>query len=112
MFNIKERKDPIAVPEFEIVHSEGDIVLAKYRVKYLYGEKQRSVDYFIKAQFRLQNDKIVNHKDTFNTISQFEFAEMALGFPYQFLALTPFLRIKVKKRAAEKLSQFMKEHGY
>ena len=107
-----ERKKSIDVPEFEIVQSEGDIVLAKYRVNYLYGDKQRPVDYFIEAQFRLQDDKIVNQKDTFGSISQFEFAEMALGSPYQFLALTPLLRIMVKKKAAEKLSQFMKNHGY
>jgi hypothetical protein len=107
-----ERKKPIDVPEFEIVQSEGDIVLARYRVSYLYGEKQRPVDYFIDAYFKLQNSKIVEQNDTFGSISQFRFAEMALGFPYQFLALTPLLRSVVKKKAAEKLSQFMKEYGY
>jgi len=113
-----ERKKPIDVPEFEgvpefkIVQSKGDIVLAKYRVSYLYGEKQRPVDYFINTKFRLQNDKIVDQKDTFGNISQFEFAGMAFGFPLQLLALTPLLRIVVKKKAAEKLNQFMPDHGY
>lgn len=107
-----ERKKPIDVPEFEIIQSEGDIVLAKYRVSYLYGEKQRPVDYFINSHFRLTNGKIVDQKDTFGSISQFEFAEMAFGFPLQLLALTPLLHIVVRKKAAEKLSQFMKDYGY
>ena len=112
-----ERKKPIKVPEFEvpkfeIAKSEDDVVLAKYRVSYLYGDKQRPVNYFINAHFRLQNGKIVGQKDAFGSISQFEFAEMAFGFPLQLLALTPLLRIVVKKKAAEKLRQFMKDHGY
>lgn len=107
-----ERKNPIDVPEFEIVKSEDDIVLGKYRVSYFYGEKQRPVDYSISAHFKLQNGKIVVQKDIFDSISQFEFAQMAFGFPLQFLALTPLLRIVVRKKAAEKLSQFMNDHEY
>jgi hypothetical protein len=107
-----ERKKPIEVPEFEIAKSEGGVVLAKYRVSYLYGDKQRPVDYFINAYFRLQNGKIVDQKDVFGSILQFEFAEMAFGFPLQLLALTPLLRIVVKKKATEKLRQFMNNHGY
>lgn len=71
-----------------------------------------SIDYSINAHFRLQNAKIVEQKDIFSSISQFKFAEMAFGFPLQFLALTRLLRIVVRKKAAEKLSQFMKEHVY
>lgn len=87
-----ERKKPIDVPEFGVVKSQDDVVLAKYKVSYLYGEKQRSVDYFINARFKLQNSKIVEQEDTFSNISQFEFAKMAFGFPLQLLALTPLLR--------------------
>lgn len=106
------RKKPVYVPEFEVVKANSDAVLAKYRVSYLYGDKQRPVDYFTEAHFKFQDDKIVEQKDTFSSISQFEFAEMAFGFPLQLLALTPLLRIVVKKKAAEKLEQFMKDHGY
>ena len=106
------RPQPVEAPKFEIVRSEGDIVLAKYRVRYPYGEKQRPVDYFINARFKLQNGKIVGQEDTFSNISQFEFAKMAFGFPLQLLALTPLLRPIVKKKAAEKLSQFMNDYGY
>ncbi|NET30820.1 MAG: nuclear transport factor 2 family protein [Cyanothece sp. SIO1E1] len=110
-----ERKKPIDVPEFDIIQSEGDVVLAKYSVSYLYGEKQRPVDYSINVRFKLQNGKIVEQEDTFGSVSQFEFAEMAFGFPLKLLALTPLLRIVVKKKAGDKLRQFMrlhKNHGY
>jgi ketosteroid isomerase-like protein len=106
------RDKPVSVPEFEVVNSNNDKVLAKYRVNYLYGDNQRPVDYFIQAHFKLQDDKIVEQKDEFSSISEFEFAEMAFGFPLQLLALTPLLRVLVKKKAAEKLSQFIKDYGY
>ena len=106
------RAKPIDVPEFEVVKSDNDTVSAKYRVSYLYGDKQRPVDYVIESHFRLKNDKIVEQKDTFSNISEFEFAKMAFGFPVQLLALTPLLHIMVRKKAAEKLKQFMKDQGY
>jgi hypothetical protein len=106
------RTKPVEVPDFEIVRSEDDVVIAKYRVSYLYGEKQRLVDYFIDARFKLHDGKIIEQKDIFSNISQFEFAGMAFGLPLQLLALTPFLRILVKKKAADKLGKFMKDYGY
>jgi hypothetical protein len=106
-----ERTKPIDIPEFDVAKSEGDVVTAKYRVSYLYGEKQRPVDYFISSHFKIHNDKIINQEDSFGSISQFEFAEMAFGFPVQFFALTPLLRIVVKSKAAKKLKQFMKDQS-
>ncbi len=110
------RKKPVDIPEFEIIQSNDDVVVAKYRVKYLYGDKQRHVDYFIKASFVIQNDKIVEQTDTFSNILPSKFTEMALGFPLQFLALSPLtswiIRSLVQKKAAEKLNQFMKDHKY
>jgi hypothetical protein len=106
------REKPVSVPEFEIVNANNDTVLAKYRVNYLYGDKQRPVDYVIEANFKLQDEKIIEQKDEFSSISEFEFAEMAFGFPVQLLALTPLLRVVVRKKAAQKLSQFMQDRGY
>jgi hypothetical protein len=106
------RPKPVEVPDFEIVHSESDVVLARYRVSYPYGDKQRPVDYFITARFKILNGKIVEQEDVFNNISQFEFAKMAFGFPLQILALTPLLRPIVKKKAIEKLRKFMKDYRY
>ena len=108
-----KREEPVDVTKFEIIRSEGDIVEARYRVSYLYGDNQRPVIYFINSRFVIQNDKIVEQIDTFGNISDSKFAEMALGLPLQFLALRPkLLRDVVNKKANEKLNQFMKEHNY
>jgi len=102
----QQREKPVDIPKFKIIQSDADIVIAEYRVKYLYGDKQRPVDYFIKANFVIQNGKIVEQTDVFSNISDSEFAEKALGFPLQLLALIPkFLRYAVNKTANKKLNQ-------
>jgi hypothetical protein len=58
------RKEPVDVTEFEILHVEGDIVEASYRVSYLYGDKQKPITYFIKASFVVQSNKIIKQTDT------------------------------------------------
>lgn len=104
------RDHPITVPEFDILEAKEDTVVAKYRVNYLSGEDKNPVDYYIKAYFTVRNDRITRHHDEFFSISEYEFAKMAFGFPKAWLALTPILRIIVKKTAKEKLEQFMHEH--
>jgi hypothetical protein len=87
------------------------MILAKYRVKYLYGKKKRLVDYWINAQFKLQGNKILEQNDTFGNVSEVEFAEMAFGRPLSLLAFTPFLRPLARKIAREKLHRFMDENS-
>ncbi len=105
-------RPPIEVPEFKVEESTTDHMTARYRVKYLYGEKQRLVDYWIKSSFRLRNDKIIEQVDTFGSISQYQFAEMAFGKPISLLALTPLFSVLVKGKASEKLKKFMRDLGY
>lgn len=106
------REKPIDMPEYEILSDDSNTVTAKYRVVYLNGEQQRPVDYFIQSQFVVQNEKIVKQEDTFKSISKVEFAYMAFGFPKQLGFLIPIFHVFVKKKAAQKLKQFMQEHGY
>jgi hypothetical protein len=106
------REEPVDVTTFEILHAEGDVVEASYRVSYLYGDKQRPVIYFIKASFVIQNDQIVQQTDEFSNISEYQFAKMALGFPVQFLAFTPLLRDIVQLKAIKKLNEFMQTYNY
>jgi hypothetical protein len=109
------RKKPVDVPEFEIIEAVEDTVLAKYRVSYLYGEKERPVDYFIEAYFRIKDNKICEQKDKFSSVSTFGFVKMALGFPYQLIAIKPLdqlLRILINKKVMKKLNKFMEEHDY
>lgn len=108
----KERKDPVEVPEFEVGISEGGIVSAKYRVKYLYGSKKKCIDYFINSKFRVQNGKILEQQDSFGSISQYQFAQRLLGFPGKLIGVTPLFRIVVRKKFAKTLSEFMKDYGY
>lgn len=104
-----DRKNPIDVPEFSILEEGGDTIVAKYRVQYRYGKNERPVDYFIRSWFTIGNDKIVRQHDEFFSISEFEFAKMAFGFPTALLAFTPLLQMIVRKKAGEKLDQFMRE---
>ncbi len=106
------REEPVDVTTFEILHAEGDVVEASYRVSYLYGDKQKPVIYFIKTSFVIQNDKIVQQTDEFGNISEYEFAKMALGLPFQFLAFTPLLRDIVQPKAIKKLNEFMQTYNY
>lgn len=105
-------RPPIDVPEFEILESENDTVIARYRVVYLYGEKKSPVDYFIKTRFKLHQDKITEQNDIFDSVSENDFAKMALGEPLSLLASTPFLRPIVRIIAKRKLNKFMDEFGY
>jgi hypothetical protein len=107
------RTNPVNVPEFEIGQATEDTVSAKYRVSYVYEDKP--VDYFIEADFKIQDNKIVEQKDKFGSISTFEFIKMAFGFPLQLLAVEPLdrlLRVLINKKVMEKLDRFMKDNGY
>lgn len=106
------RKNPVNVPEFEIIKTQNSTVVARYRVTYPYGDKQRPVNYFIEAKFKIQDNRIIEQTDMFSSISQFEFAKMALGFPFQLLSLTPLLQNIVRRKATEKLKKFMNDHVY
>lgn len=106
------REESVDVTTFEILHAEGDVVEASYRVSYLYGDKQRPVIYSIKTSFVIQNDQIVQQTDHFGNISEYEFAKMALGFPFQFLAFTPLLRNIIQPKAIKRLKEFMQTYNY
>ena len=88
-----EARPPVEVPWFEIVESQADRVVAKYRVVYpfrdktLLGERERKVDYVIEARLWLRNDKIVRHEDVSDIRA---WARMAFGYPKCLIAGTAF----------------------
>lgn len=104
------REEPIDVPDYKITECHDDWVTAEYEVSYHYGEKQRPVNYVIKSRFQIQDGKIVQQQDSFGNVSQFEFAKMALGYPLCLLAFTPLLQTIVRKKANDKLNQFIKDY--
>ena len=105
------RAKPVEVPEFQVLKVEDDKVVAKYRVSNLYGKKQNLVDYFINARFTIRNGRIVGQQDSFLGISEYEFAKMAFGYPTAWLAFTPLLQWIVRKKATDKLKEFMEVQG-
>jgi hypothetical protein len=108
---IRDYATKLDVPEFKIVKSSDDIIIANYRVKYHFGKQQRLIDYEIESHFKLQNGKIIEHKDL-KSICDFKFALMAVGFPKALLALTPLFRNKVRDSLGKKLKKFMDDFGY
>ena len=107
------RQEPMEVPSFEILGSDNNRVLGKYRVIYkLRDEKNetvRTVDYVIESNFTLEDGKIKIHTDKI-TISELAFARMVAGFPKCLLAFTPIFQKKVKEDISTKLSKFMHVH--
>src|SRR3954453_18623876 len=107
-----EARPPVEVPWFEIVESQADRVVTKYRVAYpfrdktLLGERERRVDYVIEAHLWLRNGKIVRHEDVSDIRT---WARMAFGYPKCLLAGTAFFRDRVKQEASGRLKDFVKK---
>jgi hypothetical protein len=100
------RKEPINVPDFQIIEEDGNFVRVHYHVQYGYGRRQRPVDYVIQARFTLENGKIVAQHDEFFNVSEYDFAKMAFGLPVAWLSLTPVLRLLVRILGSIKLYRF------
>lgn len=103
----ESRTEPVKVPSFEILEAEGDSVQARYEVDYTLERKHR-VNYVIRSDFTLSNGRIVRQVDT-PTISNFQFAKKALGFPKCILGLTPMFKPLIRREMASKLAAFRKD---
>lgn len=105
------RIPPIDMRGYKVLREEGDKVFARYRVQYLYRADEeaepRPVDYVIGSTFTLAGGKIIDQKDWFYAISEFQFAKMLVGLPKALLAYTPLFKRGVRKRMAAKLAEFM-----
>ena len=102
----ESRLKPVFILEFKILEAEGEHVQARYQVDYTL-ERGHRVNYVIQSDFTLRNGKIVRQVDS-PTISNFQFARMALGFPKCLLALTPLFKPIIRGEMGKKLSEFRK----
>lgn len=100
----ESREHPVSVLSFEILNAAADHVEARYQVDYTL-ERRHKVNYVIQSDFTLRDGRIVRQVDE-PTISNFEFAKMALGFPKCLLALTPWFQRILRRQMSGKLADF------
>jgi ketosteroid isomerase-like protein len=107
------RTPPIEMLGYKVLREEGDKVIARYRIRYLYRPDEKSeprkVDYVIGSTFTLADGRIMEQKDWFYELTEFEFAKILVGLPRALLAHTPFLRLLVRKNMGDTLVDFMAE---
>ena len=75
-----------------------------WEAHYTFSKTNRYVHNSIKAVFRFQDGKIIEHHDHF---SFWSWASMALGFSGTILGWTPFMRNKVRKTSLDLLAKYM-----
>jgi tRNA A22 N-methylase len=105
------RTPPITLLGYKVLREDGDQVIARYRIRYLFQPEEkaapRTMDYVIGSTFTLAAGRIVEQRDWFYELSEFEFAKRLVGLPKALLAYTPLLRKVIRKKMADKLADFM-----
>lgn len=96
------------VVEFKNIQSEGNTASAEWVATYTFSQTKRKVTNRIKANFVIENGKIVKHTDTFNF---YKWSSQALGMVGMLLGWTSFLRKKVSEGAMKNLEEFMAKEG-
>ncbi len=67
----EDRQHSVKVHSFDILECNGETIIADYRLSYYigkFGTKQRLIDYTIRASFKLENKKIIQQHDDFESI--------------------------------------------
>lgn len=80
---------------------------AYWEAKYLFSKTERPVHNKIKASFKFQDGKIIQHTDDFNF---WRWSIMALGPIGIALGWSPMLKNKVRAQAAKSLAHFSQQH--
>jgi hypothetical protein len=81
---------------------------ARWVAHYTFSATGRPVVNDIRASFRFQNGRIVEHRDVFDFG---RWARQALGMPGLLLGWTGWMRGQVQARAAKGLASFQKKRG-
>lgn len=90
--------------EFTGVSADGANGKAEWTAWYTFSATGNKVENRISASFIFENGKIISHTDAFNF---YRWARQALGLPGLLLGWTPFLKNKIRKRAANNLRLYM-----
>ncbi|RNC84716.1 MAG: nuclear transport factor 2 family protein [Balneola sp.] len=92
---------------FEAVKEEGGYVYAHWEAIYSFSLTKRKVHNKIDARFRFEDQKVIEHIDTFNF---WRWSSQALGTPGIVLGWSPFLKNRVRKQAADSLTTFISKN--
>ena len=94
--------------ELKVTHSHvtatNGSASARWEAIYVFKETSRPVHNKIKAEFLIENGKIVFHKDRFNLWKWFS---MALGLPGMLFGWTPFFKKKLHQKTRKALNQYL-----
>ena len=90
--------------EYKNIQSEGNKATAEWTATYTFSQTKRKVVNHIKANFVIENGKIITHTDQFNF---YKWSSQALGLVGYVLGWTGFLRKKVSLTAMKSLADFM-----
>jgi limonene-1,2-epoxide hydrolase len=93
--------------KFEILSSEEDYVNARWIAKYTFSKTGRLVINDIKAFFKIENGKIIEHTDSFDF---YKWARQAFGLTGLLIGWTPFFKNKVQKTAMGSLYKFLERN--
>ncbi|WP_133575425.1 nuclear transport factor 2 family protein [Pedobacter metabolipauper] len=91
--------------KFSNIYADEHTATADWQAAYTFSVTGRKVLNKIKASFILKDGKIISHKDNFNF---YIWAKQALGLPGLLLGWTPFIKNKIRKKAAKNLLSYMK----
>lgn len=95
------------VVTYEILSVKENEVHAKWIADYTFQTYKTHVRNEISSRFKLKNNKIIDHKDTFNF---WKWSRQALGFTGVYLGWTPLLKRTVKKNALATLASFIEKN--
>jgi len=90
--------------EFSTVTADEHSGRAQWVASYTFSATGNKVINKVNAIFILENGKIISHTDEFNF---YQWAKQALGLTGRLLGWTSFLKAKIRKKATNKLHQYM-----
>lgn len=85
----------------EATHGKAKV---EWQATYVFGATSRTVHNKITAEFIIEEDKIVYHRDHFNL---WKWSAMALGAPGTLLGWSNFMKRKIQKQARTSLNKYM-----
>ncbi len=93
---------------FSEVESDERRGSCRWEAKYTFSATGQKVHNIIKAKFRFEAGKIIQHDDEFNF---WRWSRQALGLPGLALGWSPVLKNKVHKTALNNLEKFIAQHA-